>query len=121
MSIKPVVWMIGISLEFGFFKTEEKAIKARAKYIEENGFGPDDVDLDEKPVALYAIPDTHRVVPADALERIQKFATEARDYYSDMNDHVCQSYSDAWMEGVSVCKELEAIIEEKTTKPGDTP
>lgn len=84
MSIKPVAWMIGISLEFGFFKTEEKAIKARAKYIEENGFGPDDVDLDEKPVALYAIPDTHRVVSVELLRKAMSEDLSIPGLYDEM-------------------------------------
>lgn len=58
-------------------------------------------------------PNTHRVVPVEDLERIQKFATEARDHYSTMNDEVCQSYSDLWQEGVRVCGDLRAIIEDK--------
>jgi len=66
---------------------------------------------------LYAIPDTHRVVSVELLERVEKFSAAARDHYSVMNDEVCQSYSEPWQQGVAVCKELQAIIDKEPPCP----
>ena len=62
---------------------------------------------------VYTIPDTHRIVSVDLLRQLEKFAEEARDHYSGMNDEVCQSYSEPWQQGVAVCEELCAIIANK--------
>ena len=64
-------------------------------------------------VPLYAIPDTHRVVSVEFLNVVAMIVTEARDYYSDMNDNVCQSYADPWEHAADACRELRAIIDNK--------
>jgi hypothetical protein len=58
-----------------------------------------------------AIADTHRIVRVELLARLEEFAVVARDYYSAMTDDVCQSYSEPWQQGVAVCKEVRAIID----------
>ena len=63
--------------------------------------------------SVYIIPDTHRVVSAEFLKVVEMIVTEARDYYSDMNDNVCQSYADPWEHAADVCIELRAIIDNK--------
>ena len=64
-------------------------------------------------IKLYAIPDTHRLVPVEFLNVVAMIVTEARDYYSDMNDNVCQSYADPWKYAADACRELCAIIDNK--------
>jgi len=66
-------------------------------------------------VPLYAIPDTHRIVPVELLERVHQFSAVAAEHYSGMNDEVCQSYSQPWQQGVALCKELKAIIDKEPT------
>lgn len=51
-------------------------------------------------------------VSAALLERLQKFAAEAAEHYSSMNDEVCQSYSEPWQEGVYLCGELKEVIKD---------
>jgi len=65
---------------------------------------------------LYALPDTHRIVSLELLERVHQFAALAAEHYSGMNDEVCQSYSEPWQQGVAMGKELKAIIDKEPTK-----
>lgn len=48
-----------------------------------------------------------------ALEMALKFAEDATEHYSFMNDEVCQSYRDSWQQGLNVSRELRAAIENK--------
>lgn len=64
-------------------------------------------------VELYAIQETHRIVSVELLEMILKFAEDATEHYSFMNDEVCQSYSDSWRQVLNVCRELRAAIDNK--------
>ena len=73
------------------------------------------VDLPEGHHTVYAIPDTHRIVPVELLERVHQFAAVAAEHYSGMNDEVCQSYSEPWQQGVALGKELKAIIDKENT------
>jgi hypothetical protein len=60
-----------------------------------------------------AIPDTHRIVSVEVLERVHQFSAVAAEHYSGMNDEVCQSYSEPWQQGVALGKELRSIIDKE--------
>ena len=67
MSIKPVAW------------TDEEEIKALAENRDCGKMWHNGAVYDA-PIPLYAIPDTHSVVPVDALNRIMELAGVALVY-----------------------------------------
>jgi hypothetical protein len=97
--LKPVAWM------------RSEIEKADCPF---GDYGPVKCYPDDGP--LYALPATHRIVPVELLEQMQKFAILAKNHFDEMvNGEGFTGFSDRLLQGEVVCGQLRAIIDKEPT------